>query len=65
MTAASNHEEIKKYLQGITIIKPFINKYNREALNFPSEKNSWKNFEKNNVTISLNVLYANKKELFF
>ena len=65
MTAASNPEEIKKYQQGITIIKPFINKYNREALNFPSEKNSWKNFEKNNVTISLNVLYANKKKLFF
>ena len=65
MTAASNPEEIKKYQQGITIIKPFINKYNREALNFPSEKNSWKSFEKNNVTISLNVLYANKKKLFF
>ena len=56
---------MKKYPQGITIIKPFVNKYNREALNFPSEKNGWKNFEKNNVTISLNVLYANKEKLFF
>ena len=65
VTAASNPEEIKKYPQGITIIKPFINKYNREALNFPSEKNDRKNFEKNNVTISLNVLYANKEKLFF
>ena len=65
VTAASNHEEMKKYPQGITIIKPFVNKYNREALNFPSEKNGWKNFEKNNVTISLNVLYANKEKLFF
>ena len=65
VTAASNPEEIKKYPQGITIIKPFINKYNREALNFPSEKNDWKSFEKNNVTISLNVLYANKEKLLF
>ena len=42
-------------------IKPFINKYKWEGINFPSEKDDWKTFEKNRVTIYLNVLYAIKK----
>ena len=33
VTVALNHEEIKKYLQRITKIKPFINKYNWERIN--------------------------------
>ena len=50
-------------------IKPFINKYKLEGLNFPSKKkkkkNDWKNIEKKNLTIDLNVLYAKKEKLFF
>ena len=38
VTVALNHEEIKKDTQRITKIKSFINKYNREGINFPSEK---------------------------
>ena len=38
VTVALNYEEIKKYLQGITKIKGFINKYNWEGINIPSEK---------------------------
>ena len=48
-----NHEEIKKDPQRITKIKPFINKYD-----------DWKRFEKNNVTIALNVLYAKKEKIY-
>ena len=55
-----NHEGIKKDPQRITKIKPFINKYNWEGINIPSEKDDWEKFEKNNVTIALNVLYAKK-----
>ena len=55
-----NHEVIKKDPQRITKIKPFINKYNWEGINIPSEKDDWEKFEKNNVTIALNVLYAKK-----
>ena len=44
-------------------MKPFINKYKWEGINLRSEKGDWKNFEKNNVTIVLNVLFA-KKEKF-
>ena len=60
VTVASNHEEIKKDPQKITNIKLFINKYNWEGINFLSKKDGWKKFEKNNVIIALNVLYAKK-----
>ena len=33
-----NYEEIKKDLQRIAKSKAFINKYNWEGINFPSEK---------------------------
>ena len=45
----------------MTKIKLFIDEYNWEEINFPSEKDDWKKFEKNNITITLNVLYAKKK----
>ena len=42
-------------------MKPFINKYNWEGINFPSEKGDWKRFEKNNVTIALFCMLKKKK----
>ena len=60
VTVTLNHGEIKKDPQIITKFKPFINKYYWQGINFPSEKDDWNNFEKNNVTIALNVLYAKK-----
>ena len=55
-------KKLKKDPQRITKIKTFINTYDWEGINFPSEKDDWTNFEKN-VTIALNVQYAkNKKE---
>ena len=52
----------KKDPQRITKIKPFINKYNLEGINYPSEKDDWKMFEKNYLTIAINVFYAKKKK---
>ena len=43
-------------------MKPFINKYKWEGINFPSKKDDWKTFEKNNVTIAFNVLYTKKRK---
>ena len=60
-----NCEEIKKDLQIITKIKPYINEYNREWINFPSTKDVWKKFEKNNVTIAGNVLSAKIEETLY
>ena len=39
-------------------IKRFINEYSWEGINFPSEKEDWKKFEKNNVTFALTALHA-------
>ena len=58
-----NYEEMKKDLQRITKIKPFINKYNSKGISFPSQKDDWKKFEKNNVTIALNILYAKREKI--
>ena len=62
VTVALNHEKVGKHSERITKINPFINKYSWKGINFPSEKNDWKKFEKNNVTIALNVLYAKNKK---
>ena len=51
-------------MQRITKVKLFINKYNSEGINFPPEKDDWKRFEKNKVTIALNVLYAKKEKIY-
>ena len=64
VTISLNHEEIKKDLQRITKIKPFINKYNREGKSFPSENKDWKKIEKNNRTITVNVLYTKKENIY-
>ena len=42
-------------------IKPFINKYKWEEISYPSKLDDWKKFEKNNLTIALNILYIKEK----
>ena len=57
-----NYVEVKKDPQRITKNKPSINKYNWEGINYTSEKYNWEKFQKNNVTIAFNVLYAKKEK---
>ena len=64
VTVALNYEEIKKDPQRTIKIKPFINEYNWEGIKYSSEKDDWTKFEKNNVTIALNVLYAKKEKMY-
>ena len=45
-------------------MKLFINKYNWEGINFPSENDDWKKIDKNNRTIALSVLYAKKEKIY-
>ena len=40
-----------------------MNRYNWKGINVPSEKDDSKKFEKYNVTIVLNVLYAKKEKI--
>ena len=62
VTVALNYEGIKKHPQRITKNKPFINKYNWEGINYPSE-NDWEKIKKNNVTIA-DVLYTKKEKIY-
>ena len=61
-TVALNYEEIESHPERVSNIKPFINKYNWEGINYPSKIDDWKTFEKNNPTIPLNILYTAEKE---
>ena len=49
---------MKKNPQRISKLKPYINKYNWEGIDFPAGPKEWIKFEKNNETIALNVLYT-------
>ena len=39
-TVALSHEEIRKKLQGISKINPFIDEYNLNGINYPSRKDA-------------------------
>ena len=57
VTLALILDKIKKDPQRISKIKPFIEKYNWEDINFPSTSKDWKKFESNNE-VALNILYV-------
>ena len=59
LTIAFNYLNIKKDPQRISRIKPFIiDQYNWKEIDFPSKQKDWKNFELNNKTIALNILFV-------
>ena len=57
-TLASNHDKINKHPQRISRIKPFIENYNWNDINFPATKKDWNRFEVNNKNVALNILYV-------
>ena len=58
LTVALNYEKIKENHQIISKIKPFIDRYNWNEIDFPSTGKDWKKFESNKKSIALNILYA-------
>ena len=44
-------------------MKTFINKCDKDGINFPSEKDDWKKFQKKIVTDALNALYAKREKI--
>ena len=62
-TVTLNYEETESHPERFSIIKSFINKYNWEGINYPSEIDDWKTFEKNTSRIALNILYTKEKEI--
>ena len=58
VTVALNHDKINNEPQRISKTKPFIHQYNWNDIDFPSTSKDWKNFEVNNESIALNILYV-------
>ena len=57
-TLALNFNNIDKHHQRISKIKPFIDNYNWNDINFPAAKKDWNKFELNDKNIALNILYV-------
>ena len=57
ITLALNLDKIKKDPQRVSKIKPFIENYNWQDIDFPSTSKDWKKFECNNE-VALNILYV-------
>ena len=55
MALTSSHEEIGKDSGRITEIKPVIDIYNLEEINYPSEQDDWKKNKKKIRAIALNI----------
>ena len=55
---ALNFNNIDKHPQSISKIKPFIDNYNWNDINFPTAKKDWNKFELNNKDVALNILYV-------
>ena len=58
LTVALNRENTANNPQRIPNIKPFIDQYNWKEIDFPPLSKDWKNFEQNNKTIALNILFV-------
>ena len=63
ITTALNYDEIKENHHRINKVKPFVDKYDWNGINFPSNINGCKKFELNNKSIGLNVLYVPEDEV--
>ena len=55
VNVALNHDKINKDPR-VSKIKPLINQYNWNDIDFPSTRKDWKKFELNNESIALNIL---------
>ena len=58
LTVALNDELIKNNLERVSKIKPFIDQYNWNDIDFSSQGKDWKKFESSNKSIALNILYV-------
>ena len=58
LTVALNYEKIKKDPQRISKIKPFVDQYIWKDIDFASRSKDWKEFESENKSMALNILYV-------
>ena len=58
VSAALNHGNINNHTERISHLKPFIDQYNWNDIEFPSHSEDWKKVEQNSRTIALNTLFV-------
>ena len=58
LTVALNHQNIEKNPQKISKIKTFIDRYNWQEIDFPSNPKDRKKSEQSNKTIALNIIFV-------
>ena len=51
------YQTIETHSERISKLKPYINKYNWEEIQFLAEPKDWIKFEQNNQTTALNILF--------
>ena len=57
--------KVQTKTERISKIKFFLDTHDWQGINYPSEKDDWKKFEKNfNLKIPLNVLYAKNEKIY-
>ena len=61
VTVTLNHDKINNNPQRVSKMKPFIDQHNWNDIDFPSTSKDWKEFELNNESIALNILYVPHK----
>ena len=57
IVAALNHQKIPNHSERINNLKPLIDNYNWNDLEFPAGHKNYSAFEKNNSQIALNIYY--------
>ena len=62
ITVALNHQKIESHPERISNIRPHIDQYNWEGIEFPAGIKDWKKFVRNNETIALNILFVPHNE---
>ena len=54
---ALDYQNIEKHPERISKLKPYIDKYNWQGIDFPAGPKEWQKFERNNKTVALNILF--------
>ena len=64
---ALNYQAVKTNPERISKLKPYINTYNWEGIDFPAQTKEWKKFKQNSKTIALYILFIphNTKSISF
>ena len=57
---ALKHQTIKINPERISKLKPYINKYNCEGIDFPAGPEELQKFERNNKTVAINIIFIQR-----